>query len=77
MDGTVSRSKVFADVRSEPSCTSKAFRAQAARHLHDIGIYLAYLAFYRTLLADVGGARTENPYEANLFLIPAQTCVSH
>jgi hypothetical protein len=47
---------------------------QASRQLHPVGIFLAYLAFYRMLLADFDGARTENPYEANLFLIPAQTC---
>ena len=47
---------------------------QASRQLHTVGIFLAYLAFYRMLLADFGGVRTENPYEANLFLVPAQTC---
>lgn len=67
-----------ADVRFKNFLHIESVRgAQAARHLHDIGIYLAYLAFHRTLLADVGGVRTENPYEANLFLIPAQTCATH
>jgi hypothetical protein len=53
-----------------------AATVQASRQLHTGGIYLAYLAFYRMLLADLGGDRTENPYEASLFLIPAQTCDS-
>ena len=35
---------------------------------------MAYHWFFYQLLADASsGVRTENPYEANVFLIPAQT----
>jgi len=49
---------------------------QPARRGPGNGIYRAYWAFFQMLLADLGGARTENPYEANLFFIPSQTCGS-
>lgn len=49
---------------------------QPARRGPGNGIYRAYWAFFHMLLADLGGARTENPYEANLFFIPSQTCGS-
>ena len=37
-------------------------------------IYKAYELFLRTLLRD-DSVRTQDPYEANLFYVPALTCV--